>query len=74
MQKWVPGLSIGGGLDVVPASVELNRDVFFGDVRGSANLGGKGVGLGGRIGALYRSPNLPVSLGVLRTGAKLIWK
>ncbi len=64
LQKWVPGLSIGGGLDVVPASVELNRDVFFGDVRGSANLGGKGVGLGGRIGALYRSPNLPVSLGV----------
>lgn len=64
--RWVPGLTIGGGLDVVPATIELRQQVFFGTDRGSAHLGGDAIGIGGRIGAMYTPPAAPwLSIGAM---------
>ena len=54
LNPWVPGLSVGGGLDLVPADVQLKRDIFFGSTVGNANLGGDAFGVGGRIGVMYQ--------------------
>ncbi|MCX5747495.1 MAG: outer membrane protein transport protein [Proteobacteria bacterium] len=54
LSKFVPGLSFGGGVDIVPATVELKRAVVFGDVVGEAHLGGSGVGVGGRVGVQFK--------------------
>lgn len=64
LSAWVPGLAWGGGLDLVPASVVLKRDVAFGTDFGSVALGGNAFGLGARAGLLYRSPSWPLSFGV----------
>ena len=56
LHKQVPGLSLGGGLDIVPATIELERAVLFGDTKGTARLGGDTVGLGFRVGAMYHPP------------------
>lgn len=56
LEKQVPGLSIGGGIDIVPATVQLERTITFGDAQGTAVLGGDGLGIGGRIGVQYRPP------------------
>ena len=53
LRKLVPGLSVGGGIDIVPATVELKKAIYFGDVQGSAHLAGKAVGIGGRFGVMY---------------------
>ncbi|MBV8759374.1 MAG: outer membrane protein transport protein [Deltaproteobacteria bacterium] len=68
----VPGLSLGAGLDLVPATVELKQDVYFGTDRGSAHLGGTGFGVGGRFGVMYRPVSQPaLSLGAMyRTPVK----
>jgi len=58
LNKQVPGLSIGGGIDIVPATVELENQLTFGDVSGTAQLGGDAVGIGGRFGIQYNSPKL----------------
>jgi len=65
--KWVPGLTLGAGLDIVPATVELKQDINFGsDVGGSAHLAGNAVGVGGRVGAMYRPEGLrQLSFGVM---------
>ncbi len=68
LDKQVPGLSIGAGLDLVPSTVKLERAVIFGDVRGTAVLGGDAFGIGGRAGVQYRPPMLPQ----LRVGA--MWR
>ncbi|MDX2092284.1 MAG: outer membrane protein transport protein [Kofleriaceae bacterium] len=68
LNKYVPGLSIGGGFDIVPATVELERAVVFGDVVGRAHLGGDAVGFGGRVGVLYRPEQLP------QLSAGLMWR
>ncbi|HEV7556144.1 MAG TPA: outer membrane protein transport protein [Kofleriaceae bacterium] len=71
LNKYVPGLTIGGGLDIVPASVELTQYIFFGDpatggTRGQAHLGGTATGFGGRAGAMYRPPSVPqLSVGAM---------
>jgi long-chain fatty acid transport protein len=66
LDKQVPGLSIGGGLDIVPATVELENAIIFGDVTGSAHLGGDALGIGGRLGVMYRPPKLKqLSLGAM---------
>ncbi|HET9989559.1 MAG TPA: outer membrane protein transport protein [Kofleriaceae bacterium] len=72
LDKYVPGLSVGAGFDFVPATVELQQDVFFGDSTGTAQLGGSGIGFGGRIGAMYRPAALPqLSIGAMyRTEVK----
>jgi len=66
LRKYVPGLTIGGGVDIVPATVQLDQDVYFGDVKGTASLGGTGFGIGGRVGAMYRPEALPqLSIGAM---------
>ena len=72
LDKYVPGLSVGAGFDIVPATVDLQQDVFFGDSTGSAHLGGTATGFGGRIGAMYRPAALPeLSIGAMyRTNVK----
>ena len=64
--SYVPGLTVGGGIDLVPATIELRRDVPFGTVLGSTHLGGNAFGFGGRIGAMYRPAWLKeLSLGLM---------
>ncbi len=66
LDKQVPGLTIGGGVDIVPATVELEQAIVFGDTRGRALLGGDGVGFGGRFGVMYQPPSVPtLKLGVM---------
>lgn len=54
LHKLVPGLSIGTGLDLVPATVQLEQNLYFGSEKGSAVLGGTAFGLGARFGVMYR--------------------
>jgi long-chain fatty acid transport protein len=64
--KYVPGLTVGAGIDIVPATVELQQDVFFGTDRGSAHLGGTATGFGARVGAMFRPAALPaLSVGLM---------
>lgn len=74
--KALPGLSVGAGVDIVPSTVELTKAVSFGDTVGSAHLGGKAVGVGGRIGVQYHpSAVKQLSVGAAyRTGVKLDYK
>src|SRR3954447_7690087 len=58
LSRWVPGLSFGAGLDLVPASVRLTRDILFGTDVGSVALGASTFGVGGRGGLLYRPERL----------------
>jgi long-chain fatty acid transport protein len=60
----VEGLSIGAGLDLVPASLRLLRDVPLGDGEGSLKLQGQAFGVGGRLGLLYKSPTSGLALGL----------
>lgn len=73
LDKQVPGLSIGGGVDIVPATVELEQAVIFGDTQGTAHLGGDALGIGGRFGVMYRPAAMPeVSIGAMwRSQVKL---
>jgi long-chain fatty acid transport protein len=59
LDQWVPGLSVGGGLDVVWSTVQFKRNLLFGDATGQANLGATTTGVGGRVGAMYRPAALP---------------
>jgi long-chain fatty acid transport protein len=68
LNKVVPGLSIGGGVDLVPSTVKLEQAIIFGDTRGTAVLGGSAFGIGGRAGVQYRPAVLPQ----LRIGA--MWR
>jgi long-chain fatty acid transport protein len=52
--KQVPGLSFGAGLDLVPSTVQLEQNLYFGSEQGSAVLGGTAFGIGGRVGVQYR--------------------
>ncbi|MEO8553242.1 MAG: outer membrane protein transport protein, partial [Kofleriaceae bacterium] len=66
LHKYVPGLTVGGGVDIVPATVELDQDVYFGATSGTVQLGGTGFGVGGRVGAMYRPEALPeLSIGAM---------
>ena len=56
LHKQVPGLSVGVGLDIVPASVELKRSVVFGTTRGTVDLAADTVGFGFRAGVMYHPP------------------
>jgi long-chain fatty acid transport protein len=73
LNKQVPGLSIGGGVDIVPATVELQQDLLFGPERGTAHLGGEATGVGGRVGVMYNpGKHKALKLGVMwRSKVKL---
>jgi len=68
LDSYVPGLSVGAGVDLVPATVELHQDIYFGTDRGNASLGGSAFGVGARVGAMYR----PAKLRQLSIGA--MWR
>ncbi len=76
LHKQVPGLSIGGGVDIVPATIELENTLSFGTdagAQGTAHLGGDAVGFGARFGVMYHPPAVKgLKLGVMyRTPVKL---
>ncbi|HSN33963.1 MAG TPA: outer membrane protein transport protein, partial [Ideonella sp.] len=50
--RLLPFLSIGGGIDVVPGSVDLYRAANFGGAEGSLHVGMNGIGVGGNVGFL----------------------
>lgn len=54
LSRWARGLSLGVGLDLVPASVSLQRDILFGSDVGTVDLSATAFGVGGRLGVLYR--------------------
>ncbi len=59
LNKQVPGLSLGGGVDVVPASIELKRAIQFGQDpagQGTVDLAADTVGVGFRAGVQYHPP------------------
>jgi long-chain fatty acid transport protein len=65
LSSLIPGLSFGAGLDLVPASVRLSRDILFGSDVATVALGGTAFGVGGRAGLLYRPKGLDnLSFGV----------
>jgi long-chain fatty acid transport protein len=57
--QWVPGLTLGAGIDLVPASIEITQFITFGSTQGQAHLGGNAFGVGGRVGAMYKPEALP---------------
>jgi long-chain fatty acid transport protein len=73
--RWVPGLSVAAGPDLVPAKVRLTRDIPFGSDTATAALSGDAFGLGGRIGVDFRPPALPwLALGLtLRSPVELLF-
>ena len=63
---------IGAGLQVVRATVELQRDIGFGDQDGSADLGAAAWGVGGNIGAQVEVVKQFLQLGLhYRSAAKI---
>ncbi|HEX8951138.1 MAG TPA: outer membrane protein transport protein, partial [Polyangia bacterium] len=50
--RLLPFLSVGGGIDVVPGSVDLYRAANFGGAEGSLHAGLNGIGVGGNVGFL----------------------
>jgi long-chain fatty acid transport protein len=76
LSPWVPGLFFGAGLDLVPSSVKLSRDILFGSEAGSVALAGTAFGAGARAGLLYRPKDLQQwSFGVAyRSPVKLSFK
>ncbi len=66
LEKQVPGLTIGAGVDIVPASIELERSLQFGNERGTVALAADGVGVGFRAGIMYHAPKVKgLKLGVM---------
>lgn len=66
LDKQVPGLTLGVGLDIVPASVHLERVVQFGGTRGTVDMAADAVGVGFRAGVQYHPPKAKgLKLGVM---------
>ena len=69
-----------GTVDLVPATVELNQNLFFGNTQGTASLGGNAFGIGGRAGqavqtAFVEAMNTSLQIGavVALVGAIIAW-
>jgi long-chain fatty acid transport protein len=69
----IPGLTIGAGADLVPATFEITKDINFGSDHGTTDLGATAFGVGARVGAMYRVAALPqLSFGAMwRSSVKL---
>jgi len=76
LHKQVPGLTLGAGLDLVPATVELENKLEFGDTEGNAHLAGTAFGVGFRAGVMYHPPAVAgLKLGVMyKSKVKLDFK
>lgn len=68
LNSYVPGLSVGGGVDLAPSTVTLDRVLVFPDATGIAKLGGSAFGIGGRVGVQYH----PAALKQLHLG--VMWR
>ena len=52
--------TVGAGIDIVPATIELDQNIVFGtDPVGNAHLGGSAVGFGWRAGVMYKPASAP---------------
>jgi long-chain fatty acid transport protein len=60
----VDWLAVGGGVDIVPASLDLYRAINFGGGEGSIHVGMTDVGVGGNVGVLARLFHNHLNLGV----------
>ena len=58
MGDTVEGLSIGASVDVVMGSVYFARDLVFGSEAATMGISGSDVGVGGRFGLQYASPDV----------------
>jgi long-chain fatty acid transport protein len=58
LSRWVPGLSVGAGLDLVPANARLERDLLLGPAVASVAVHGTAFGVGARGGVVYRPEGL----------------
>jgi long-chain fatty acid transport protein len=69
----IPGVTIGAGVDLVPATFEITKNINFGSDHGTADLGATAFGAGARIGVMYRVEALPqLSFGAMwRSSVKL---
>jgi long-chain fatty acid transport protein len=66
LDKQVPGLTVGVGIDIVPASIELKRALEFGDTTGTVDLAADTIGYGFRAGVMYHPPKAKkLKLGVM---------
>jgi long-chain fatty acid transport protein len=65
-------LRIGAGLQIVRATIDLQRDIRFGAQDGSSEFGGDSWGVGGNLGAQFEVVRQYLSLGVhYRSAVKL---
>jgi long-chain fatty acid transport protein len=76
LNKQVPGLTLGAGLDIIPSSIELKRALVFGDTQGSVDLAATAVGIGFRAGVQYHPPAVKgLKIGAMyRSQAKLAFE
>nr|HEX4314523.1 outer membrane protein transport protein [Kofleriaceae bacterium] len=78
LDQFIPGLSAGVGIDIVPSTVELQQAIYFGADHtctndtttavncGSAHLDGTATGVGYRAGVMYKPRFAPrLSLGLM---------
>ena len=72
--SFLPGLSVGGGVDLVPATIELKQQIYVGaDGTGCgganpscAHVGATAFGVGARLGAMYQPAAEPrLSIGAM---------
>jgi len=65
-------LRIGAGLQIVRATLDLQRDIRFGAQDGSSDFGGDSWGVGGNVGAQFEAVRQYLSLGIhYRSAVKL---
>lgn len=76
LNKQVPGLTLGAGLDIIPASIQLKRQLAFGDTTGTVDLAANAVGIGFRAGVQYHPPAVKgLKLGAMyRSQAKIAFE
>ncbi len=76
LEKQVPGLTLGAGLDIIPSSIRLKRAVVFGDTTGTVDLAADTVGIGFRAGVQYHPPAVKgLKIGAMyRSQAKLAFE
>ena len=51
----LPWLSLGVGIDIVPASIELKQAINFGAAEGAIHTSGTATGVGGNLGLYIRA-------------------
>ncbi len=72
--SFLPGLSVGGGVDLVPATIELKQQIYVGQdgtgcggtAPSCAHVGATAFGVGARLGVMYQPAAEPrLSIGAM---------